>query len=55
MNSKERIITALRGQIPDEVPVSLSIGPMNAKHWLERSDWRAVIEAQKAKLMKAVN
>ena len=45
MNPKERIITALRGQIPDEVPVSLSIGPMNAKRWLGRSDWRAVIEA----------
>jgi hypothetical protein len=45
MSPKERIITALKRQIPDEVPISLSIGPTNAKRWLGRSDWRAVFEA----------
>ncbi len=45
MNPKERIITALKLGIPDEVPVSLSIGPTNAKRWLGRSDWRAVVQA----------
>jgi hypothetical protein len=45
MNPKERIIVALKHQIPDELPVSLSIGPTNAKRWLGRSDWRAVFQA----------
>lgn len=45
MNPKERIITALKRQVPDEVPVTLSIGPTNARRWLGRSDWRAVVQA----------
>lgn len=44
MNPKERIITALRGPIPDEIPISLSIGPTNGKRWLGKSDWRAVFQ-----------
>ena len=45
MNAKERIITALKRRTPDEVPISLSIGPTNAERWLGSSDWRAVIQA----------
>lgn len=45
MNPKERVITALKRQVPDEVPVSLSIGPTNALRWLGKSDWRAVFQA----------
>jgi hypothetical protein len=45
MTPKERVITALKRQIPDEVPISLSIGPTNAQRWLGRSDWRAVFQA----------
>lgn len=45
MSPKERVITALKRQIPDEVPVSLSIGPTNALRWLGKSDWRAVFQA----------
>lgn len=45
MNPKERIITALKRQIPDEVPISLAIGPTNAERWLGKSDWRAVFQA----------
>jgi hypothetical protein len=45
LNPKERVITALKRQIPDEVPVSLSIGPTNALRWLGKSDWRAVFRA----------
>ena len=45
MNPKERVITALKRQVPDEVPGSLSIGPTNARRWLGKSDWRAVFQA----------
>jgi hypothetical protein len=45
MNPKERIIAALKRQVPDEVPVSLSIGPTNAQRWTGKSDWRAVFQA----------
>jgi hypothetical protein len=47
MNPKERVITALKRQVPDEVPVSLSIGPTNALRWLGKSDWRAVYQAHR--------
>jgi hypothetical protein len=45
VNPKARVITALKRQIPDEVPICLSIGPTNAERWLGRSDWRAVYQA----------
>lgn len=45
MNPKERIITVLKRQVPDELPISLAIGPTNAERWLGRSDWRAVFQA----------
>jgi len=45
MKPKERIITALNLQKPDEVPISLSIGPTNAKRWFGKSDWRSVFKA----------
>ena len=44
---KERYLTALRGDIPDQVPVSLSIGPTNAKCWLGHDNWQTVLEAHK--------
>jgi hypothetical protein len=44
---KERYLTALRGGKPDQVPVSLSIGPSNAKRWLGSDDWGAVLRAHK--------
>ena len=47
MTPKERYLTALRGDIPDQVPVSLSIGPTNAKRWLGHDDWQTVLEAHK--------
>lgn len=47
MNPKERYLTALRVKKPDIVPVSLSIGPSNAKRWIGRDDWQAVLEAHK--------
>jgi hypothetical protein len=45
MTPKELVITALKREIPEELPVSLSIGPTNAKRWLGKSDWRAVFQA----------
>jgi uroporphyrinogen decarboxylase len=45
MNPKERVMTALKRQVPDELPISLSIGPTNAQRWLGKSDWRAVFQA----------
>jgi hypothetical protein len=45
MKPQERYLTALRGGKPDQVPVSLSIGPSNTRRWLGREDWRAVLEA----------
>jgi len=45
MTPKERYLAALRGEKPDQVPVSLSIGPSNSKRWLGRADWRAVLDA----------
>ena len=45
MNPKERIITALKRQVPDQLPISLAIGPTNTERWLGRSDWRAVFQA----------
>lgn len=47
MNPKERLITALKRLVPDEVPVSLSIGPTNAQRWLGSSDWRSVFQAHR--------
>jgi len=45
MTPQERYMAALRGGKPDQVPVSLSIGPSNTRRWLGREDWRAVLEA----------
>src|SRR4030042_2031886 len=45
MNPRERYIAALKREDPDEVPISLSIGPTNAERWLGKSDWRAVFKA----------
>jgi len=45
MTPKERYLTALEGRKPDQVPVSLSIGPSNSMRWLGRGDWRAVLDA----------
>ena len=47
MKPRERFLTALRREQPDEVPVSLSIGPTNAKRWIGRPDWRAVYQAHR--------
>jgi len=38
-------MTALGRGKPDQVPVSLSIGPTNASQWIGRSDARAVCQA----------
>ena len=40
MTPQERYMAALRGGKPDQVPVSLSIGPSNTRRWLGREDWR---------------
>ena len=45
MTPQERYLTALLGEKPNQVPVSLSIGPSNTRRWLGREDWRAVLEA----------
>ena len=45
MKPRERFMTALARGKPDRVPVSLSIGPTNAKKWIGRSDARAVCQA----------
>jgi hypothetical protein len=45
MKPRERFMTALGRGKPDRVPVSLSIGPTNAKKWIGRSDARAVCQA----------
>ena len=45
MTPKERYLAALQGEKPDQVPVSLSIGPSNSRRWLGRADWRAVLDA----------
>lgn len=47
LTPQERYMMALRGEQPDEVPVSLSIGPSNAKRWLGKDDWKTVLEAHK--------
>lgn len=47
MNPRERFLTALRGEIPDEVPISLSIGPSNAHKWVGDTDWRAIFQAHR--------
>ena len=47
MKPQERFLTALRGEQPDEVPVSLAIGPTNTKHWGGGEDWRAVYQAHR--------
>jgi len=48
MTPQERFLTALRGEQPDEVPVSLAIGGTNAAKWVGGTDWRAVYEAHRA-------
>ena len=40
-------MTALGGGQPDEVPISLSIGPTNAQRWVGRSDWQGVYQAHR--------
>lgn len=40
-------MTALGGGQPDEVPISLSIGPTNAQRWVGHSDWQGVYEAHR--------
>ena len=48
MTPQERFLTALRGEEPDEVPVSLAIGGTNAAKWVGGTDWRAVYQAHRA-------
>jgi uroporphyrinogen decarboxylase len=48
MRPQERFLTALRGEQPDEVPVSLAIGPTNSRKWVGGEDWRAVYQAHRA-------
>jgi hypothetical protein len=45
MTPKARFMSALRLQKADRTPVSLAVGPTNARQWLGCSDWRAVVEA----------
>lgn len=48
MRPQERFLTALRGEEPDEVPVSLAIGGTNSAKWVGGTDWRAVYQAHRA-------
>lgn len=48
MTPQERFLTALWGEEPDEVPVSLAIGGTNAAKWIGGTDWRAVYQAHRA-------
>ncbi|MEM3745386.1 MAG: hypothetical protein QW323_02690, partial [Candidatus Bathyarchaeia archaeon] len=45
MNKKERFLTAIRGEIPDMVPVAPLIHDRFAYKLLGRTGWRAVFEA----------
>ena len=48
MTPQERYLTALSGEEPDEVPVSLAIGGTNSAKWVGGTDWRAVYQAHRA-------
>lgn len=48
MTPQERFLTALRGNEPDELPISLAIGGTNAAKWIGGTDWRAVYQAHQA-------
>ena len=37
----------MKCQIPDELPVSLALGPTNAERWIGKSDWRAVYQCHR--------
>lgn len=44
MNKKERFLTAVRGEVPDLVPVAPLIADRFAYKLLGRTGWRAVFE-----------